>query len=402
MPGTLAIPIRMAKLFFDQYPWNERYRVPDVDAVATPALLIYRDVIEHNIAATVRVLGGQASRWRPHVKTAKLAYVMRMMVEHGVTAMKCATTLELRVALDAGARDVLVAYPLVGPAAQRVREIADEHRDRRISALVENFEQARQWRGSKVGVFLDINPGMDRTGIEQQLHGEIVELVQSIVSAGVTFRGLHYYDGHLGGLELPRRTEAAHRGYDQLMSLVRDLRAAKLPVEEIITAGTPAFPCSVTYSGFQHADFVHRVSPGTVIYCDASSLAQLPEEYGYRAAVLVIARVVSHPRVDIITCDAGHKTVSVDAGVPTCVVLGHPELELLGPSEEHLPMRVREGANAPKIGEVLYLMPRHVCPTVNNFDDVLIIENGKIAGVERVTARGREAPLVAHVVSSRG
>src|SRR4051794_17893409 len=137
-----------AKLFLDQYGWDERYRVSDAETIATPALVIYRDEVAHNIATTVRLVGGDAQRWRPHVKTAKLEYVMRMMAERGVTAMKCATTLELRVALDAGARDVLVAYPLVGPAAARVSEIAGAHSGRQISALVENFSQAKQWRGS--------------------------------------------------------------------------------------------------------------------------------------------------------------------------------------------------------------------------------------------------------------
>jgi D-serine deaminase-like pyridoxal phosphate-dependent protein len=166
-------------------------------------------------------------------------------------------------------------------------------------------------------------------------------------------------------------------------------------VEEIITAGTPSFPCSVSYPEFHKAEFIHRVSPGTVIYCDASSLAQLPDEYGYRPAALVLSRVVSHPRDGVITCDAGHKTVSADAGIPTCVVMGHPEVEPLAPSEEHLPMRVAAGAKPPEIGEVLYLVPRHVCPTVNNFDHALIVSDSQVDRVERVTARGREGPVLA-------
>ena len=95
----------------------------------------------------------------------------------------------------------------------------------------------------------------------------------------------------------------------------------------------------------------------------------------------------------MITCDAGHKTVSADAGVPTCVVLGHPELEPLAPSEEHLPMRVAAGAAVPAIGELLYLVPRHVCPSVNNFDDAVIVSNGELMAVERVSSRGRERPI---------
>jgi len=109
---------------------------------------------------------------------------------------------------------------------------------------------------------------------------------------------------------------------------------------------------------------------------------------------LVLTRVVSHPRAGIVTCDAGHKAVSADAGVPTCVVVGHSELTPLSPSEEHLPMLVQGGAIGPVAGEALYLLPRHVCPTVNNFDCALLVQGGEIKSVERVSARGREAPLL--------
>jgi len=150
-------------------------------------------------------------------------------------------------------------------------------------------------------------------------------------------------------------------------------------------------------------NFIHRVSPGTVVYCDASSLQQLPREYGYRAAALVLARVVSHPQAGIVTCDAGHKTVSADAGVPTCVVVGHPDLTPLSPSEEHLPLAVAAGTKAPRVGETLYLLPRHVCPTVNNFNDAVLVRNGRIESIEPVSARGREAPLLhaAEILSLR-
>jgi D-serine deaminase-like pyridoxal phosphate-dependent protein len=123
-------------------------------------------------------------------------------------------------------------------------------------------------------------------------------------------------------------------------------------------------------------------------------MAQLPAECGYAPAALVLTRVVSRPSEGIITCDAGHKTVSADAGVPTCVVVGHTELNPLSPSEEHLPMNVADGSDGPRIGEVLYLLPRHICPTVNNFDCALLAENGHIGSVEKVSARGREGPLL--------
>jgi D-serine deaminase-like pyridoxal phosphate-dependent protein len=382
------------KFMLNEFAWEEVYRVPNIENVLTPALVVYPEVISSNIKQTLGLLDGDANRWRVHIKTAKLDYTLRMLVERGVSNFKCATTLELLVACRSGAKDVLVAYPMVGANARRVNEIAEAYPQVRVSVLAENEEQVLQWRGSRVGVFLDINPGMNRTGIEQSHGAEVVRLVGAVRDAGREFRGLHYYDGQYGGLEERERTVAAHAGYDSLLKVVSEVEASRGTVPEVITAGTPTLPCSLAYPGFRGQKFVHRVSPGTVTYNDATNLAQLPAEYRLRPAVLVLTRVVSRPRKGVITCDAGHKAVSADAGVPTCVVVGHSELSPLSPSEEHLPMAVAGDAAGPEVGEALYLLPRHVCPTVNNFDCAIMVRNGQIEAVEKVTARGREAPLL--------
>jgi 3-hydroxy-D-aspartate aldolase len=69
--------------------------------------------------------------------------------------------------------------------------------------------------------------------------------------------------------------------------------------------------------------------------------------------------------------------------------MGRPGLMGLRPSEEHLPIEVRSGAT-PSRGELLYLLPAHVCPTVNNFDKAVLVRGGKVEVVVPVTARGRE------------
>jgi D-serine deaminase-like pyridoxal phosphate-dependent protein len=382
------------KFMLQEFPWHDRYRIIDADSVLTPALAIYPEAVTSNIQNTLRLLGGNPDRWRPHIKTAKLSFTLRMLLDRGVRHFKCATTLELLEACRGGAIDVLVAYPVMGANATRVREIRQQFPRVSISVLAENEDQLRQWHGSNIGIFLDINPGMNRTGIEQSSRQRVVDLASATKQAGLDFRGLHYYDGQFGAVAEPERTEAAHAGYAQLMDLVRDLERAGIEVSEVVTAGTPAFPCSLTYQTFQSRDFIHRISPGTIVYNDATSLAQLPAEYGYAPAALVLTRVVSHPHSGIVTCDAGHKAVSADAGVPACVVIGHPQLTPLSPSEEHLPFAISENAEAPKIGDLLYLIPRHVCPTVNNFDAGLIVRNGRIESVEKVSARGHEGPLL--------
>ncbi len=372
----------------------EDYRINGVESVMTPALAIYPEIVDANIEATLRVLGGDANRWRPHVKTSKLGFIMRKMVEHGVVNVKCATTLELQTAAAAGATDILVAYAMVGANARRVRELAEAMPGKRLSALVETAAQIKAWAGSRISLFVDLNGGMDRTGLEQDRIEEVVSLARAIEEAGLVFRGLHYYDGHMGKYEdLATREVMAHQGYDQLMRIVEALNAAGIVIEEVITSGTPAFPSVLTYKPFADAPFVHRVSPGTVVYGDFTSIGQLPAEWGYRPAAVVVASVVSHPTTHRITCDAGHKSVSADAGVPTCTVLGHSELQPDKPSEEHLPIDVPETAAMPAVGDYLYLVPRHVCPTVNNYDHALLVVDGKITGIERVTARGREVPV---------
>ena len=399
--GMIRTAMAAQKAMLAEFPCSEDYRVAGLDDVLTPALVIYPEILASNLERTLALLEGDGSRWRVHIKTAKLGYTLRQLVERGIRNFKCATTLELLTACEWGAEDVLFAYPSMGANARRVQELAAQFPRVRVSVLAENEDQVRQWRGTSVGVFLDINPGMNRTGVEQNAVDDVVSLARAIGTAGLMFRGLHYYDGHLGGVAFEERAKVAHRGYDQLLKIVAGIENAGEQVPEVITAGTPTFPAALSYAGFRRQSFVHRVSPGTIVYCDATCLAQLPPEYGYRPAALVVARVVSRPRAGTVTCDAGHKTVSADAGVPTCVALGHPELTPLAPSEEHLPFSVAEGGRGPQVGDILYLLPRHVCPTVNNFDCALLVRQGRIETMEKVSARGREAPLLAAEAASR-
>lgn len=381
------------KFMLTGFPWNNRHRLSSDEDVLTPALVVYPEIIAANVGSTLRLLDNDPNRCRPHIKTAKLGYTLRILFDRGIANVKCATTLELLVACREGASDVLLAYPVMGANAARVREIADQFPEVRISVLAENEDQVRQWQGTSVGIFLDINPGMNRTGIEQSRPESVVSIVQAVRSAGIEFRGLHYYDGQYGSVGESERVAATHAGYDQLLKVVSEINRCGTRVPEIVTAGTPTFPCSLLYKSFRDADFIHRVSPGTIVYNDATSLAQLPREYGYAPAALVMTRVVSQPHDGMITCDAGHKSVSADAGVPTCVVVGHPELTPLSPSEEHLPMKSSTG-QTPRVGEMLYLLPRHICPTVNNFDRALVVRDGQIKSVEEVSARGHEGPLL--------
>ncbi len=370
-------------------PGLNAYAIKDPGRIVTPALLIYPEQVDANIRAAIKLADNDPNRWRPHIKTAKLGYTLRRLLEHGVKNFKCSTTLELLAACQLNAADVLVAFAVMGANRERILEIAEQYAKTRISVLVESAEQVASWRNTGIGMFIDVNSGMNRTGVDQDSVSDLLALGRNIGSA---LRGLHYYDGHMSGFPPEERQNAAFSGYDHLLKAVEAFGETGLPVEEVITSGTPAAPFGIAYPGFRNASFIHRISPGTVVYNDMVSLQQLPG-YGFAPAAFVLSTVISHPLARQVTCDAGHKSVSADAGVPTCSVLGHPELTPLKPSEEHLPVQSASDA-VPELGSKLYLLPRHVCPTVNNFDHALLVVDGEIRGIESVTARGHENPLV--------
>jgi len=367
----------------------QTYAVKEAARIVTPALLIYPKIVDQNIRITLGMVGNDPQRWRPHIKTAKLGAIVRRMLDQGIRNFKCATTLELLTACQAGAEDVLVAFAMTGANARRVVELSREFPKTRVSVLVEAAEQLVAWRASGIGIFVDVNPGMNRTGVSNDRADEIVKLCRE---SGSALGGVHWYDGHLSSGEPAERSAQAHKGYDRLVEIVRTVEAAGCQVGEVITSGTPVAPYGYSYPGFKNAGFVHRISPGTVVYNDTTSLRQLAG-FGYQPAAVILTTVISHPLPEKITCDAGHKSVSADAGVPTCAVIGHPELTPLKPSEEHLPIEGLAGVALPAIGENLYLVPRHVCPSVNNFDEALMIVDGRVSGIERVSARGHESPL---------
>ena len=203
------------------------------------------------------------------------------------------------------------------------------------------------------------------------------------------FRGIHFYDGHIHGDDAVDRRSMAFEAYDRLMGLLGRLDREGLTVGEVITSGTPSFLYALAYEPFGESGApIHRVSPGTVVFHDLRSEQEI-EDLDLLPAAVVLSRVVSHPAADIVTCDAGSKSIAAEAGDPCAFAVGHPELEALTPSEEHLPFRVHARAR-PERGSILLLVPTHVCPTVNLAEEALLIDEGRFVGAVPVRARGHD------------
>ena len=357
-----------------------------LEQLETPALVVYLDRVRDNIRRMIGYVGAP-DRWRPHLKTTKIPEVWRELLVAGVRQFKCATTREASVFVELAeaegeAVDLLVAYPLRGPALNRIAEISRRATKTKLSLLVEDPELVASLP-PHVGVFVDINPGMNRTGIPMHDAAAIAEVARA---AGERFRGLHFYDGHLHDEDLAARRAAIFAGYERVLELVAALVADGISVGEVVTAGTPAFHHALQFAPFATSDtFVHRVSPGTVVFHDQRSEVDNPD-VDLQPAALVLSRIISHPAADIATCDAGSKSVAAEAGDPCAFVLGDAMLHALAPSEEHLPLRVAAGPLPPR-GSLVSLVPRHVCPTVNLAEVALLCEDSGATRVVSVAAR---------------
>jgi D-serine deaminase-like pyridoxal phosphate-dependent protein len=362
---------------------NEWYTVDDADSIDSPALLLYKDRVKENIrllksmVKDVRIL-------RPHVKTNKMAEVCSMMLEEGVTKFKCATIAEAEMLATVGAPDVLLAYQPVGPKAKRFANLIKAYPSVHFACLTDNeataihINNVAEAQGIVINVFIDLNTGMNRTGIVPEKALPLVGLILSLKN--IQLVGLHGYDGHIRDTDTTLRQQKSDEGFQQVATLHQKIEEAHQHTLKIVMGGTPTFP---THAHRQHVE----CSPGTFVFTDWGYKHSFPDE-PFEYAALVITRVISIVDEHTICTDLGHKSVAAENPLPRVHFLNAPDVTPTGQSEEHLVLRVADAAQY-HTGDILYGVPVHICPTVALYDKAYVVENKKIATEWNVVARKR-------------
>ena len=363
---------------------SDWYTITDVDALDTPALVIYPDRVRQNIDRLLTYVD-DVTRLRPHVKTHKSPDASRLLLDAGIRKFKCATIAEAEMLAEAGAPDVLLAYQPVGAKQQRLIDLIRAYPDTRFACLIDNLGTAEQLAkratdaGLSIPVYIDLNVGMNRTGILPD--DRAATLYQQLATlSGIQPVGLHAYDGHLRDTDMSVRTARCDAAFAPVAQLREQLRA--LGFDPIIVAGgSPTFPIHA-----QRPDV--ECSPGTFIYWDEGYGTTLPEQ-PFEPAALVVGRVISLPTPTTLCIDIGHKSVAAEGELAQRLTfLNAPDLRAIGQSEEHLTVDAGDN-HTYRVGDVLYGLPHHICPTVALFDRARTIEQGHLSGTWKTTARDR-------------
>ncbi len=363
---------------------NDWFRLQDESAIPSPALLLFRDRIEHNLRLMIEIVGDPA-RLRPHVKTHKLGPLVARQIELGITKFKASTIAEAEMCAAAGAPDVLLAFPQAGPNVARLCELARKFPKTAISAVADDASNIRALRESAqatdvtLGVFLDLDCGMHRTGLAPgERAAELYALIAD--SHGLRPAGLHAYDGHIQESAPAARRALCDAEFAPVIALRAKLESLGLPVPVLIAGGTPTFPIHAS-----HPD--RECSPGTTVLWDFGYGDKFPDLAFQHAAVL-LTRVVSKPAPDRLCLDLGHKAVAAEMPHPRVKILELPEAVAVMQSEEHLVIETpRAGEFA--VGHVLHGIPRHICPTVALHAEALIIEGRRVTETWPIAARAR-------------
>jgi D-serine deaminase-like pyridoxal phosphate-dependent protein len=336
----------------------------------------------------VVMVGGKPERLIPHVKTHKMPEIVRMQLEVGITKFKCATIAEAEMIAEAGACWILIAYQLVGPNINRLQALRAKYPSVQFTSLIDSLTAAISLNDAcqvePCGVFLDVNNGMDRSG--HAVNAGLMDLYEQVTALPkVNIIGLHVYDGHICDNHFNERKNRSDAAFEPVLRFRDQLIEKGFQDLMIIAGGSPTF----TVHAIRNDVYC---SPGTSVLWDWGYGDRFLDQ-PFQNAALIATRVISKPTPGIITIDLGHKAIAAENPIEKRFrFLNLWDYEVLNQSEEHGVIKVKHH-NMIKVGDLLYALPYHICPTVALHESALVVENQTVLDEWQITARKRKITI---------
>ncbi len=356
----------------------EWFEITNEAQIISPALLFYPERIKQNIQQMI-IIAGSADRLRPHVKTYKCQEVVQMQLDAGISKFKCATLAEAEMLAQANVQDVLVSYALIGPAQKGFLKLCEKYPQTTFSVLADHPSQLNQWKqnaSSHINIFIDIDSGLERTGIKPR---EAFPLFDQIQKGPFELKGIQVYDGNIVSSEPESRKREIDESFEDANELIREIESKLGKKFEVVCGGSITFPI--------HAQYPDRhLSPGTTLLWDYGYTTKFPD-VPFLIAATVMTRVICKPGDNKICLDLGHKAIAPENDVRVFFPQVGDAQRIIH-SEEHLVLEVKN-ADKFEIGQVLYGYPWHICPTVALHERAGVMENGRVNSFWNIVARKR-------------
>jgi D-serine deaminase-like pyridoxal phosphate-dependent protein len=343
----------------------------------TPAVVVDLDVVERNIARLQSLCDAAAVANRPHIKTHKSPVIASMQREAGARGITCQKLGEAEIMAEAGHDDILISYNILGE--QKVSRLGGLLSRVNVTVAADNptvvagLPRAAEIAGRHLDVVVECDTGRKRAGVATV--AEAVALAREIASRpGLSFAGFMLYPPETATAETQAFLDGATAG----------VREAGLAPRIVSSGGTPNLRNLGRISGITE----HRA--GTYVFNDrmmmAAGIATLAD-----CALTVYATVVSRAEADRGILDSGSKTLTSETGGLDGhgLILEHPRAKIARFAEEHGFLDLSACNDRPKVGDVVRIVPNHVCVVVNMVDRLVTVRGGEIVGELPVAARGR-------------
>ena len=357
----------------------------DPGAIETPVGFVDLGRARQNAERVAAYAAEHGLAWRPHIKTHKSTAVARMQLEAGARGLTVATLHEAEVMADV-TRDLVLAYPPVGERKLARLLALPGDVDLKVALdsteVVEPLAEAASRAGREIGVLVEQDVGLGRVGVQSATR--VIELARRTAElAGVRFRGVLFYPGHI-------RMEEAGQGAPiaevaRRVGQTLDALAAEGLDPEIVSGGsTPTLWRSHEMPGLT------EIRSGSCIYFDREAL-DVGVARSSDLAYTVLATVVSTAVPGHAVVDAGSKALAKESrgqGGGFGILLGRPEVRVVSLSEEHGVLELADTTWQPRIGERVRIVPNHVCVSVNLQDHLLAVD-GDAYSILPLEGRGR-------------
>ncbi len=355
----------------------EQLKTEISESFGTPAIVVDLDVVDRNIARVQKLCEAAGVANRPHIKTHKIPALAHMQIAAGARGITCQKLGEAEVMADGGIDDIVVSYNLIGAA--RSGRLSQLLKRCPVKVCADNpvtldaYAKAGHDTDRVVEVLIECDTGRKRAGVETAR--EAVQLAERIkADPNLSFKGLLFYPTEQSWPETQAFYNEAKAG----------LASLGLEADIVSTGGTP----NLVNLGSLDGATEHRA--GTYIFNDRMMVDCGAAELG-DCALSVYSTVVSRAGPDRGILDAGSKTLTSDVGGLDGhgLILEHPEARIQGFAEEHGFLDLAACNDRPDVGDVVRVIPNHVCVVVNMVDRLIAVRGERVVEVLDVAARGK-------------